>query len=96
MYFKCIFYEKLFNSDKNSKIQDDTKLTKKTVEILLNELFSLDDQANETKIEEYASNTGKGLNPRSMIIINFSKKKSFWGNIGSFGTKLHNQMRYRF
>ena len=56
--FQMYFYEKLFNSDKNSTIQDDTKLTKRTVEILLNELFSLDDQANETKIEEYASNTG--------------------------------------
>lgn len=56
--FQMYFYEKLFNSDKNSTIQDDTKLTKRTVEILLNEIFSLDDQANETKIEEYASNTG--------------------------------------
>ena len=35
------------------------KLTKKTVEVLLNDLFSLEDQAeNEIKMEEYADKIG--------------------------------------
>ena len=40
------FYYNLFNPDENSKIQGDTKLTKKTIETLLNELFSLDNSDN--------------------------------------------------
>ena len=52
--FQIYFYENLFNPDRNSKIQSETKLNKKTVEILLNELFSLDDRENEIKMEEYA------------------------------------------
>ena len=53
--FQIHFYENLFNPDEKSKIQDYTKLTKKTAETLLNELFSFEDQAaNETKMEEYA------------------------------------------
>ena len=35
-----------------------TKLNKNTVEILLNELFSLDDRENEIKIKEYADHLG--------------------------------------
>ena len=46
--------ENLFNPDKNSKIQNETKLKKTTVETLLNEHFSLDDRGNEVKMEEYA------------------------------------------
>ena len=52
--FQIYFYENLFNPDQNSKIQRETKLNKKTVEILLNELFSLDDRENEIKMKEYA------------------------------------------
>ena len=53
--FQIPFYENLFNSNEKSKIQDQAKLTKKTVETLLNELFLLDDQiANEMKMEGYA------------------------------------------
>ena len=53
--FQIHFYQNLFNPDEKSKIQDYTKLTKKTAETLLNELFSFEDQAaNETKMEEYA------------------------------------------
>ena len=49
------FYDNLFNPDENSKIQGNTKLNKKTVETLLNELFTLDDQnKNEKKILDYA------------------------------------------
>ena len=47
-----------FNPDQNSKILSETKLNKKTVEILLNELFSLDDRENEIKMEEYADHLG--------------------------------------
>ena len=56
--FQIYFYENLFNPDKNSKIQGETKLNKKTVKILLNEIFSLDDRENEIKMEEYADHLG--------------------------------------
>ena len=56
--FQIYFYENLFNPDENSKIQGETKLKKSTVEMLLNELFSLDDRENEIKIEEYADKIG--------------------------------------
>ena len=45
-------------TDKNSKIQSETKLKKSTVETLLNELFSLNDKDNEIKMEEYADKIG--------------------------------------
>ena len=56
--FQLYFYENLFNPDKNSKIQNESKLKKATVETLLNELFSLDDRENEIKMEEYADELG--------------------------------------
>ena len=56
--FQMYFYENLFNPDQNSKIQSETKLNKKTVEILLNELFSLDNRENEIKMEEYVDHLG--------------------------------------
>ena len=57
--FQLYFYDSLFNPDENSKIQDNTKLTKKTVETLLNDLFTLDDQdSNEQKMEQYATEIG--------------------------------------
>ena len=52
--FQLHFYENLFNPDKNSKIQNEDKLKKNTVEMLLNKLYSLDDKENEIKMEEYA------------------------------------------
>ena len=52
--FQLHFYENLFNPDKNSKIQNENKLKKSTVEMLLNELYSLTDKENEIKMEEYA------------------------------------------
>ena len=52
--FQLHFYENLFNPDKNSKIQNENKLKKSTVEMLLNELYSLDDKENKIKMEEYA------------------------------------------
>ena len=56
--FQLYFYENLFNSDQNSKIQNETKFKKTTVETLLNELFSLDDKENEIKMAEYADKLG--------------------------------------
>ena len=56
--FQIYFYQNLFNPDQNSKIQRETKLNKKTVETLLNKLFSLDDKENEIKMEEYANQLG--------------------------------------
>ena len=40
------------------------------MEILLNEPFSLDDQANEIKIEDYASNTGVKISVQEKLYIN--------------------------
>ena len=40
--FQIYFYNNLFNTAKNSKMQNKTKQNKKTIEILLNELFLLD------------------------------------------------------
>ena len=54
--FQIYFYQNLFNPEENSKIQGNAKLNKKTVEILLNEVFSLDNKENEIKMEEYANN----------------------------------------
>ena len=53
--FQIYFYDNLFYPDKHSKIQNKTKLNKKTIETLLNELFVSDNQEqNETVINEYA------------------------------------------
>ena len=38
--FQIYFYDNLFNPDEKSRIQGETKLNKKTVEMLLNQLFS--------------------------------------------------------
>ena len=56
--FQLYFYENLLNPDKSSKIQNESKLKKTTVGTLLNELFSLDERENETKMEEYADKLG--------------------------------------
>ena len=57
--FQLYFYNNLFNPNENSKIQDKAKLNKRTIEILLNELFVLDDQdKNEETIRQYARNMG--------------------------------------
>ena len=57
--FYLYFYDNLFKPNKNSKIQDNTKLTNKTVETLLNELFTLDDQHNnKQKMEKYTTKIG--------------------------------------
>ena len=57
--FQLHFYDNLFNPNENSKIQSDTKLTKRPVETLLNELFTLDNQdSNKQKMEPYAADIG--------------------------------------
>ena len=56
--FQLYFYENLFNPGKSSKIQNESKLKKTTVETLLNKLFSLDERENEIKMEEYADELG--------------------------------------
>ena len=42
--FQLYFYDNLFNPEENSKIQNEMRLNKRTIETLLNELFVLDDQ----------------------------------------------------
>ena len=39
---------------KIAKFKNENKIKKSTVEVLLNELYSLDDKENEIKMEEYA------------------------------------------
>ena len=57
--FQLHFYDNLFNPNKNNKTQDKAKLNKSTIEILLNELFVLDDQEkNKETIRQYARNMG--------------------------------------
>ena len=52
--FQIFFYQNLFNPSEKSKIQGETRLTKKTIETLLNEIFTI--KENETKMETYATN----------------------------------------
>ena len=57
--FQLYFYDNFFNPDENSKIQDKTKLNKKTIETLLNEIFVLDNQnKNEQTIRQDAQDIG--------------------------------------
>ena len=51
--FQIYFYQKLFDPDE-LKISGEAKLTKKTVETLLNEIFTLDDEQNEIKMNQFA------------------------------------------
>ena len=54
--FQIYFYDNLFNTDENSKIQNKKRLNKKTIETSLSELFVLDDQeTNEATIKQYAN-----------------------------------------
>ena len=54
--FQIYFYDNLLNPDRDSKIQNRKRLNKKTIEILLNELFVLDDQQqNKATFDRYAN-----------------------------------------
>ena len=51
--FQLYFSDNLFNPNENGRIQDKAKINKRTIEILLNELFVLDDQdKNEETIKQ--------------------------------------------
>ena len=52
--FQLYFYYNLFVPYENSSIVADNKLTKSTVEKILNEIFSLDRDLNEKIIESFA------------------------------------------
>ena len=49
--FQIYFYHKLFDPGVDSRVSNETKLTKKTVEILLNEIFTLDIEKKRIKNE---------------------------------------------
>ena len=54
--FVAYFYYNLFNPAENSKMQDKTKLNQRTIEILLNGLFVINDQeTSEVTIRQYAA-----------------------------------------
>ena len=52
--FQIYFYKKLFDPDENSEISGKAKLTEKTDELLLNEIFTLDYKQNEIKMKKFA------------------------------------------
>ena len=52
--FQLYFYYNLFVPYENSSIVEDEKLTKKTIEKILNEIFSLNRETNEKIIENFA------------------------------------------
>ena len=52
--FQLYFYYNLFVPFENSSIVDDKKLSKKTIEKLLNKMFSLDRDRNEEIVEAFA------------------------------------------
>ena len=52
--FQLYFYFNLFMPFENSLIINDKKLSKSTIEKLLNEIFSLDRSMNEESVEKFA------------------------------------------
>ena len=61
--FQLYFYDNLFIPDEKSKIQNNNRLNKKTIETLLNELIALDNQnenkkKKQKKMEQYAQDVG--------------------------------------
>ena len=52
--FQLYFYTNLFAPLEESKIINDNKLSKTTIEKLLNEIFSLNKRENEKLVEEFA------------------------------------------
>ena len=51
--YQVHFYKNLFDPFKSIKIQPHNKLTKKTTDILLHEIFTLDLDENERRVEEF-------------------------------------------
>ena len=52
--FQLYFYKNLMDPDKKSKIIHDEKLTKKTLEVLLNKIFITNEKENECKVAEFS------------------------------------------
>ena len=52
--FQIYFYKNLFFPDENSKVHSYKKLTNSAIELLLKELFTLDQEKNKQIINEYA------------------------------------------
>ena len=52
--FQLYFYFNLFVPFENSSIIEDNELSKRTIEKLLNEIFSLDRNRNEEEMERFA------------------------------------------
>ena len=51
--FQLFFFENLFNPSENSKLKNHENLTKKTIETLLNKLFTTNEKENEEIIQNY-------------------------------------------
>lgn len=51
--FSSVFYNNVFKTDKNSRIRKYSKLTRKTIDMSINEIFTLDQEENEKAIQEY-------------------------------------------
>ena len=52
--FQIQFYKHLFDPPLQSKIINDTRLTTKTIETLLNEIFTLDQKENEERVGDFS------------------------------------------
>ena len=52
--YQIYFYKNLFEPKKDSKIINNTKLTKRTIETLLNEIFSLNLEENKERVSEFS------------------------------------------
>ena len=57
--FQLYFYVNLFNPVENSQIISDKTLTKKTIEKLLNEIFTTDKYENESRIEVFIDESSR-------------------------------------
>ena len=51
--FLLYFYENIFDPEKNSKIINHETLNKRTIETILNEIFTTDVNENEQVIEQF-------------------------------------------
>ena len=66
--FQLYFYDNLFKSNENSKIQDKARFNKKIIETLLNELFVLDNQdKNGELMRQYAADNNISMTQYSLL-----------------------------
>ena len=54
VFFQFYFYTNLFTHSPDSQILSEDKLNKRTIEKLLNEIFTLDEQETKQKVEKFA------------------------------------------